>query len=586
MPGAPPTTLLSDDFNDNVRDTAKWTLGSLSEGTTAYDPAVGVSERNQRLEITPLSGTTGQHYGGYLSAQTYDLTSGRVSVEGVQILTSGSGATMNLAVVVDSNNWYRVLAQWGNLYFQKKINGWITHSAVPYNATQHRYWRIRHDTADQIIWETSSDQVSWTVQRQEARQLSVKSLKVEVQAGTSQAESAPGTAIFDNFKLETNVYGWQCDNIYQGGSIMAMEETTSTSYLVSDSQGSKRLVLNSSGGVMARHDYYPFGEAIQAGVGMRTSGQGFGATDRFRSRFAGTEGDAGTGLEHTLWRKMESRSGRWTSVDPYRGSMRRSNPQTFNRYSYGGNDPVNRVDPTGLQPQEYDPSDILRIYTSEYAWWRGLPGYGGGVSAGSFGSWRTLDYYLMWQAYNEYQQNLNRNPPQSGFRYGNVPFTDDQKQLLADAYNRINQDNCKSFINNTLANANYGVGQDFNSLEKLLTRANLSFYDTSKLGLLSTEYTPSELGVDANGAILLQGAFLNGASAATYQNNIFLSSKVFDRPWTRYGGGRFADTPSYIVHELFHVAGIKQSIVDSQSLVDDIQKNCRLTGSERIVLAH
>ena len=213
--------------------------------------------------------------------------------------------------------------------------------------------------------------MTWTVQRRDARELSLKALKVEVQAGTSQAESAPGTAIFDNFKLETNVYGWMCDNIYQGGSIMAMEETGSTSYLLSDRQGSKRLVMNSSGGVMARHDYYPFGESIQAGVGLRTSGQGFGATDQFRSRFAGTEGDPGTGLEPTLWRKLESRSGRWTSVDPYRGSMRRGDPQTFNRYSYTGNDPVNRVDPSGQQEEEF-----IRIYV------RGAPWPGGGSGAG------------------------------------------------------------------------------------------------------------------------------------------------------------------------------------------------------------
>ena len=52
-----------------------------------------------------------------------------------------------------------------------------------------------------------------------------------------------------------------------------MEETSSTSYLLSDHQDSKRLVMNSSGGVVARHDYYPFGESIQAGVGLRTVGK-------------------------------------------------------------------------------------------------------------------------------------------------------------------------------------------------------------------------------------------------------------------------------------------------------------------------
>ena len=184
VPSAAPTTVMSDDFNDNTRDTAKWTLGSLSEGTTAYDPAVGVNEVNQRLEITPLSGTTGLHYGGYVSAQTYDLTGGRATVEVVQATENSSGALMSLALVVDSNNWYRVKKEWNNLYLQKKINGAFYQTVIAYSAVQHRYWRIRHDTADQIIWETSGDNVNWTVQRQEARQLSVKSLKVEVQAGT------------------------------------------------------------------------------------------------------------------------------------------------------------------------------------------------------------------------------------------------------------------------------------------------------------------------------------------------------------------------------------------------------------------
>lgn len=55
-----------------------------------------------------------------------------------------------------------------------------------------------------------------------------------------------------------------------------------------------------------------------------------------------------SGLNHTSWRAQESRAGRWTSPDPYSGSMRPTNPQSFNRYSYVGNDPVNLIDPSGL----------------------------------------------------------------------------------------------------------------------------------------------------------------------------------------------------------------------------------------------
>jgi hypothetical protein len=39
------------------------------------------------------------------------------------------------------------------------------------------------------------------------------------------------------------------------------------------------------------------------------------------------------------------------SADPYDGSAALSNPQSWNRYSYVGNDPVNRNDPTGLQDE-------------------------------------------------------------------------------------------------------------------------------------------------------------------------------------------------------------------------------------------
>jgi hypothetical protein len=53
-------------------------------------------------------------------------------------------------------------------------------------------------------------------------------------------------------------------------------------------------------------------------------------------------------MNHTLWRKYDSASGRWTTPDPYGGSMTIASPQSFNRYSYVNNDPVNKVDLLGL----------------------------------------------------------------------------------------------------------------------------------------------------------------------------------------------------------------------------------------------
>ena len=130
--------------------------------------------------------------------------------------------------------------------------------------------------------------------------------------------------------------------------------STSTSadlkYVLTDVQGSVRALMNNSGTgsstIISRHDFLPFGEEIWSGVGLRTPTQKYGVTDNARQRFAMTERDEGTGLDHTWFRKYDSFAGRWTSPDPVRYGA--GNPQNLNAYNYAQNDPVNRIDPTGL----------------------------------------------------------------------------------------------------------------------------------------------------------------------------------------------------------------------------------------------
>jgi RHS repeat-associated protein len=119
-------------------------------------------------------------------------------------------------------------------------------------------------------------------------------------------------------------------------------------YVLQDVQGTTRVVTNGSGTVVARHDYLPFGEEVGSNIGPRTSGQGYGLSDANRQKYGLTERDQTSGLDHTWFRKYESLSGRWTSPDPYGGSMRIGNPQSFNRYNYAQNDPVNYTDSSGL----------------------------------------------------------------------------------------------------------------------------------------------------------------------------------------------------------------------------------------------
>jgi RHS repeat-associated protein len=141
-------------------------------------------------------------------------------------------------------------------------------------------------------------------------------------------------------------------------------QTGGTQYVFADHQGSTRVTLNQAGGVIARHDYQPFGEEIYAGIGQRTTTQGYNQAESVRQKYAGMERDESSGMSHTLWRKYDAQSGRWTTPDPYGGSMEIADPQSFNRYTYVQNDPVNKVDLLGLMLSDIG---IVQTIDPEYA---------------------------------------------------------------------------------------------------------------------------------------------------------------------------------------------------------------------------
>ncbi|MCC6329098.1 MAG: hypothetical protein IT174_11315 [Acidobacteria bacterium] len=119
-------------------------------------------------------------------------------------------------------------------------------------------------------------------------------------------------------------------------------------YVQQDWQGSVRTVTNANGFVVARTDHQAFGGEVGYGTGQRSIDQGYNRDAVTRQGYGLTERDDATGLDHTWFRKNESSAGRWTSPDPYKGSMNLGDPQSFNRYSYVQNQPTNFVDPSGL----------------------------------------------------------------------------------------------------------------------------------------------------------------------------------------------------------------------------------------------
>ncbi|HLA12900.1 MAG TPA: RHS repeat-associated core domain-containing protein [Pyrinomonadaceae bacterium] len=98
-----------------------------------------------------------------------------------------------------------------------------------------------------------------------------------------------------------------------------------------------------------RHDYLAFGEEWFAGMGGRTTNEGYVA-DGVRQKLTRKERDIETGLDYFLARYYSNVQGRFTSPDQILITPdRQLVPQLLNLYSYVGNNPLVYEDPTGLK---------------------------------------------------------------------------------------------------------------------------------------------------------------------------------------------------------------------------------------------
>jgi RHS repeat-associated protein len=143
----------------------------------------------------------------------------------------------------------------------------------------------------------------------------------------------------------------QKEYVSGGGMMAVIDPSAGTRYTTSDHLGSPRVVTDSSGNVVSRHDYMPFGVEIGSGVSGRTTGMGYGASDGVRDQFTGQQRDTESGLDYFGARYYSAAQGRFTSPDPLMASARAMSPQTWNRYSYVLNKPMNLIDPSGLTSQ-------------------------------------------------------------------------------------------------------------------------------------------------------------------------------------------------------------------------------------------
>ena len=115
-------------------------------------------------------------------------------------------------------------------------------------------------------------------------------------------------------------------------------------YVVLDGLGNVRVVTDEKGNVLERHDYLAFGE--ECTTGRCANNRGVGAGEPLK--FTGKERDPETGLDYFGARYYGSKIGRFTTVDPVLAVKAAVvDPQRWNRYAYGRNNPLRYMDPTG-----------------------------------------------------------------------------------------------------------------------------------------------------------------------------------------------------------------------------------------------
>jgi RHS repeat-associated protein len=115
--------------------------------------------------------------------------------------------------------------------------------------------------------------------------------------------------------------------------------TPDTKYILSDHLGSSNVILETSGAVYNREEYYPFGETS------------FGAFGKKRYRYVGKEKDEESGLYYYGARYFQPWSCRFISVDP---AAIKYNFQSS--YVYADNNPVCKMDYNGEGTQGDPPN--------------------------------------------------------------------------------------------------------------------------------------------------------------------------------------------------------------------------------------
>jgi RHS repeat-associated protein len=135
---------------------------------------------------------------------------------------------------------------------------------------------------------------------------------------------------------------WQHTNVYAGGKQIGTYDSQGLHIYLDDPLGTRRAQVSDAGVLESTYQSLPYGDGFQQQAVASYD-------DPTENHFTGKERDAESGLDYMDARYYGSSMGRFMSPDPVFATVNRLlDPQQWNMYSYGRNNPLSNSDPTGL----------------------------------------------------------------------------------------------------------------------------------------------------------------------------------------------------------------------------------------------
>lgn len=187
------TSALVSEFSGNDAITGAWSANSWG--------GANITELNGELVVSVPTGTMGGFGAVVNSDYHYDIREDSVWIDVTRVMNSNVSAWTYFNIGLDGDNYIEIYHEGSDLIFGQEIDGNHTKfKTIPYDATAHRFWKIR-ESGGKAYFETAPDGQIWTEQLQISTNLlfPMDLVRVEIGAGSDGVQMDPGEAHFDNF---------------------------------------------------------------------------------------------------------------------------------------------------------------------------------------------------------------------------------------------------------------------------------------------------------------------------------------------------------------------------------------------------